>query len=135
VFKLGDFNLRTTFAIPYAGDDLGHVGYLVSVDGGPTVYLTGDTGYHKVIADSVREHKPDVLLTAINGTFNNLGPAEAALLGKQLDAKIIVPCHYDIFPCNAVPPHLLQTNLQILGIGNRYRELKHGECFIYPTEP
>jgi L-ascorbate 6-phosphate lactonase len=133
VFRLDDMSIRATFAIPYAGDDLGHVGYLVSIDDGPTVYLTGDTGYHKVIADSVREHKPDILLTAINGTFNNLGPAEAALLGKQIDAKVIIPCHYDIFPCNEIPPHLLQTNLQILGIGKRYQELEHGKCFIYPT--
>lgn len=132
VSHLDDFRIRAAFAIPYAGDDLGHVGYLVSVEGGPTVYVTGDTGYHKIIADSVGEHKPDVLLAAINGTFNNLGPAEAALLGKQIDARVIIPCHYDIFPCNQVNPRLLQTNLQILGIGQRYKELKHGQCFLYP---
>lgn len=133
VYKLDDFSLQATFAIPYAGDDLGHVGYLVRIDDGPTVYLTGDTGYHKVIADSVREHKPDVLLTAINGTFNNLGPAEAAMLGKQIDAKVIIPCHYDVFPCNQVPPHLLQTSLQILGIGDRYKVLEYDKCFLYPA--
>jgi L-ascorbate 6-phosphate lactonase len=134
-YTFDDLTVGATFAIPFGGDDLTHVGYLASIDQGPTVYFTGDTAYHEVMARSIAEHRPDVMVTVINGTFYSLGPAEAAQLAKQLDVKIVIPCHYDIFPCNALSPQVLQTNLQMLGIGDRYRVLEHGKAFTFPESP
>jgi L-ascorbate 6-phosphate lactonase len=130
-FTIGDLALRATFAIPLGGDDLTHVGYLARVQDGPSVYFTGDTGYHDVLASSVAEHKPDVMVTVINGTFRNLGPAEAATLARQIDAEVVIPCHYDLFRANLQHPHLLQTNLGLLGLADRYRLIAHGEPFVY----
>ncbi len=48
---LGDLRIRATFAIPLGGDDLTHVGYLVFVKDGPTLYFTGDTGFEECAAD------------------------------------------------------------------------------------
>jgi L-ascorbate 6-phosphate lactonase len=129
---LGDLSIRATFAIPFAGDDLTHVGYLLAVRGGPTVYFTGDTGWHDLLADAVAPHKPDVLVTVINPAFRNLSPAEAALLARRLDVKVAIPCHYDLFADNCQPPQLLHTNLKLQGIGDRYRVLRHGEAFRWP---
>lgn len=128
---VGDLTVRATFAIPLGGDDLTHVGYLFFVRGGPTVYCTGDTGYHEVLGDAVAAHRPDVLVTVINGAFRNLGPAEAAALAKRADAKVVIPCHHDLFPDNCQPPQMLQTNLKLLGIGERYRALEQGVAFDY----
>ncbi len=130
--SLGDLTIRATFAIPLGGDDLTHVGYLLRVDGGPTVYFTGDTGWHEVLADAVAPHHPDVLVAVINPAFRNLSPAEAALLARRLDVKAVVPCHYDLFADNCQPPQLLRTNLVQLGIGDRYRVLRHGAAFTWP---
>ena len=129
---IGDVSLRATFAVPFAGDDLTHVGYLVSVDGGPKLYITGDTGYHEVLATSVAEHKPDVLLAVINGAFGNLSPAEAACLAKRINPEVVIPCHYELFRDNCQPPQMLRTNLQVLGIGDRYRLIEHGRPFTFP---
>jgi len=129
---VGDLALRATFAIPLAGDDLTHVGYLVSVWGGPTVYFTGDTAYHEILAIAVQPHRPDVLVTVINGAFRNLGPAEAARLAKQLEVKVVVPCHHDLFPDNSLPPQLLRTNLAVEGIAERYHPLQIGVPYTYP---
>ncbi|MFH1924007.1 MAG: MBL fold metallo-hydrolase [Planctomycetota bacterium] len=131
VHTLGDVSLRATLAIPFAGDDLTHVGYLVGVDGGPSVYVTGDTGYHEVLAATVGPHKPDVLAAVINGAFRNLSPAEAARLARELDVRVAIPCHYDLFPDNCLPPQLFHTNLKIEGIGDRYHRLEHGVPFTY----
>lgn len=131
-YAFGDLTVRCTFAIPLGGDDLTHVGYLVCVENGPTVYFTGDTGYHDVVGRAVAEHQPDIMVSVINGTFNALGPAEAARLARELDVKVVIPCHYDVFPCNELSPHLLQTNLQFLGIGDRYRVLERGKAFTFP---
>ena len=128
---LGDLRIRATFAIPFSGDDLTHVGYLVFVKDGPTVYFTGDTGFEELLAIAVEAHKPDVLVTVINGAFRNLGPAEAAMLARKLGVKAVIPCHHDLFLDNCLPPQLLRTNLKLQGIGERYLLLRHGEPFDY----
>jgi len=129
---LGDLSIRAAFAIPFAGDDLTHVGYLLAVNGGPAVYFTGDTGWHDLLAEAMAQHKPDVLVTVINPAFRNLSPAEAAWLARRLEVKAVIPCHYDLFADNCQPPQLLHTNLKLQGIGDRYRVLRHGEAFNWP---
>ncbi len=132
VYILGDLWVRATPAIPFGADDLTHVGYLLGVEGGPTLYVTGDTGYHEILAAAAAPHKPDVLMAVINPAFRNMSPAEAARLAKQLDVKVAIPCHWDLFPDNSLPPQLLRTNLKIEGIGERYCQLEHGVAFTYP---
>lgn len=128
---LGDLTIRATFAVPFAGDDLTHVGYLVSVQNGPKIYFTGDTAYEEVLALAMESHKPDVLVAVINGAFRNLGPAEAAMLAKKLGIKRVIPCHHDLFKDNCQPPQMLHTNLKLQGIGDRYHLLQRGEPFDY----
>jgi L-ascorbate 6-phosphate lactonase len=134
VHRIGDVSLRATFALPFGGDDLTHVGYLLFVDGGPTVYVSGDTAYHELIATTVAKHQPDILFPVINGTFCNMTPADAARLAKIVDPKLVIPCHYDLFPANAVSPELLRSNLRMLGLAERYRTLEQGRPFTY-TKP
>lgn len=129
VHRVGDLWLRATFAIPLGADDLTHVGYVIGVDDGPTVYLTGDTAYHEVLAEAVAADRPDVLLAVINGAFRNMSPAEAARLARQLDVSVAIPCHHDLFPDNSLPPRLFRTNLHLEGIADRYCELEHGVPF------
>jgi len=107
-------------------------GYLVRVEGGPGIYVTGDTAYHEILAIAAGPHRPDILLAVINPAFRNMGPAEAARLAKQLDVKLAIPCHYDLFPDNSLPPQLFRTNLKVEGIGERYRQLRHGEPLAFP---
>jgi L-ascorbate 6-phosphate lactonase len=126
VQRIGDLQIRATFAIPLGGDDLTHVGYIVSADDGPTAYVTGDTDYHDVLVAAVRPHKPEILVAVINPAFRNMGPAEAARLAKHLNVKIAIPCHYDLFPDNSLPPQLFRTNLKYEGLGDSYRQLEHG---------
>ncbi|MCU0871745.1 MAG: MBL fold metallo-hydrolase [Pirellulaceae bacterium] len=132
ICTVGDLEIRATFAIPFSGDDLTHVGYLVRVVGGCCVYFTGDTAYHELLAISVGPHKPDVLVAVINPAFRNMGPIEAARLARELNVQVAIPCHYDMFPDNSLPPQLLRTNLVVEGIGDRYRRLEHGKAFTFP---
>ena len=71
VTEIGDFAIRATFAIPFAGDDLTHIGYFVSVRGGPRIYFTGDTDYHDLLG-YIGDYAPDVMVTVINGASRNL---------------------------------------------------------------
>ena len=129
---IGDLNVQATFAIPNSGNDLTHVGYLLSVDGGPTFYYTGDTGYEDILGISAAPHNPDVLLTVINGTFRNMGPVEAALLTKQLDPEVVIPYHHNLFPDTQVPVHVFRTNLCHFDLQNKLRTPKIGQPFTFP---
>ena len=132
-YVLLDLLIQATFAIPFGDDDLTHVGYLIVVEAGPTVYFTGDTAYHEVLAQSVRPYKPELLVTVINGAFRNMGPAEAAHLAKQLGVRVVIPCHYDLFPGNCQPPQMLRTGLILEGIGGCYQELIQGVPFTFAS--
>jgi len=127
--SVGDITVRATFAIPFSEDDLTHVGYLVFIKNGPTLYFTGDTAYHEVLADSVASHKPDFMATVINSAFRNMGPAEAAMLARRLGVKVVIPCHHDLFLDNCQPPQMLHTNLKLQGVGDTYRLLEQGLPF------
>ena len=132
VHRVGDLQIRATFAIPNGPDDLTHVGYLVAVDDGPRVYFTGDTAYHDILAIAMKPHHPDVLVAVINGAYLNMGAREAARLARELDVKIAIPCHHDLFPDNSVPPRMLRSNLQMEGIADRYRAPAIGQAYTYP---
>ena len=132
VERVGDLWIRATLAIPLGPDDLNHVGYVIGVDRGPTIYLTGDTAWHEALATAVEPHKPDILVAVINGAFRNLAPAEAARLAKLLDVRVAIPCHFDLFPDNSLPPQLFRTNLALEGIADRYRLLEQGALWMYP---
>lgn len=134
ICTIGDLTLRTTFAIGFGSDDMTHVGYLVSVADGPTFYFTGDTSFEDLVWMGVKDHKPDVMITVINGAFRNLGPAEAAKLAEQIQPKVVIPCHHDMFRSNTMAPQMLQTNLILLGLGERYRLLNHCDPYTYPTD-
>jgi L-ascorbate metabolism protein UlaG (beta-lactamase superfamily) len=47
---------------------------------------------------------------------------------------VAIPCHYDLFPDNSLPPQLFRTNLKNEGIGDRYRQLEQGVPFTYLRE-
>ena len=73
-----------------------------------------------------------VLAAAVNPAFRNMSPGEAARLAKQLDVKVAIPCHWDLFPDNSLPPQIFRTNLMVEGIADRFRVLTHGEPYTYP---
>ena len=131
-FTVKDVTLRTTFAIPFSGDDLTHVGYLIRVQDGPTVYITGDTAYEEILPASVKEHAPQVMIAVINGLWRNLTAAEAAKLAKEINPEVVIPCHYDMFRSNPATPERLRSALHILGIREKYRALEHAKPYTFP---
>lgn len=128
---VGDFTIKTTFAIPLGGDDLNHVGFLIEVAGGPRIYFTGDTDYNEVLGSAVAPYQPDIMVTVINPAFRNLSPPQAAQLAKTIGPRHVIPCHYDLFPDNSLPPRLLRSNLLLHGIQDTFCPLTHGEVRIF----
>ena len=81
--------------------DLNHRGFVVQFGNGPKVYVTGDAANTELLL-GVAKHSPDIVITMINGGFNNLSHWQAADLVGKLKPKVAIPCHYDMFPDNSV---------------------------------
>jgi L-ascorbate metabolism protein UlaG (beta-lactamase superfamily) len=73
------------------------------------IYHSGDTLWHEGLADSL-PRDCDLMLLPINGNepqrrvAGNLNGSEAAALANACAAKLVVPCHYDMFEFNTVTP-------------------------------
>ncbi len=51
-----------------------------------------------------------------------------------MHVKIVIPCHYDMFPDNTCPPQMFRASLAVLGIEEKYRLVEHAKPFVYIVE-
>lgn len=106
------------------------IGLMVEV-GGYTIYHSGDTLLYDGMTNILKRWKIDVALLPINGrdlsrgVAGNLSGEEAAGLAKDIGAKLVVGCHYDMFEFNTVSPKSFIETAQRLG--QPYRVLRNGE--------
>jgi L-ascorbate metabolism protein UlaG (beta-lactamase superfamily) len=116
-------------------DDAGrhlYMGFVVAF-GGYTIYHSGDTLRYEGMVERLRRFAIDVALLPINGNrperrvAGNLDGAEAAQLGKDFWAKVVIPCHYEMFEFNTASPALFVETCE--RIGQAYRVLRAGEKF------
>jgi L-ascorbate metabolism protein UlaG (beta-lactamase superfamily) len=74
--------------------------------GGWTIYHSGDTVRYEGMSEKLRPFKTDVALLPINGRAperrvpGNLFGREAAQLAKDIEAKLVIPCHFEMFEFN-----------------------------------
>jgi L-ascorbate metabolism protein UlaG (beta-lactamase superfamily) len=93
-------------------DDRGRarfLGYVLQF-GDWTVYHSGDTLRYPGMSEKLHPFGVDVALLPINGraperrVAGNLSGSEAAQLAKDIDAKLVIPCHFDMFEFNTASP-------------------------------
>ncbi|HET6567859.1 MAG TPA: MBL fold metallo-hydrolase [Rhodothermales bacterium] len=107
-----------------------YLGYVVQA--GPwTIYHSGDTVRYDGMAERLRRWKIDVALLPINGAkperrvAGNLDGWEAAGLAHDIGAKLVVPCHYEMFAFNTASPDAFAAACEELG--QPCRVLRAGE--------
>jgi len=116
-------------------DELGRVKFLgyVLQFGGWSLYHSGDTLRYDAMAEKLRPSAVDVALLPINGraperrVAGNLSGSEAAELAYDIGAKLVIPCHYDMFEFNTAPPDAFAETCRRLG--QPFRILRCGERF------
>lgn len=76
------------------------VNYLFETTGG-TIYHAGDSHYSNLFAKHGNEHKIDVCLGAYGenprGITDKLTSADILRMAESLNAKVVIPVHYDIW--------------------------------------
>jgi len=81
------------------------LGYVIEF-GKWAIYHSGDTVLHSTLAEALRRFHIDVAILPINGrgperkVAGNLNEEEAARLGREIHARTVIPCHYDMFAFN-----------------------------------
>ncbi len=125
-----DVEIRGVFALPTDASDLNHMGFVFAFGAeGPRVYVTGDTDHTELLV-SAAKHKPGVMITCINGGFNNMSHWEAADIAGKIGPKLAIPCHYDMFADNAVDPGQFRASLALRAPKVSYCRLPHAEPFL-----
>lgn len=116
-------------------DEAGRCKYMgfVAEFGGYRVYHSGDTLWYDDIVDILKPFAVDVAFLPINGNkperrvAGNLNAEEAARLGKEIGAKLVIPHHYNMFEFNTEDPAAFEKYAQKHQIP--YRVLEIGEGF------
>ena len=73
------------------------------------------------IEDRLRPWKVDVALLPINGrdqarrVAGNLNGAQAARLAHDINAKLVIPCHYDMFEFNTANARRIHSRSRSVG--------------------
>jgi len=108
------------------------MGYVIGF-GDWKIYHSGDTLWFDEMVELLKPFKVDVALLPINGNepsrgvAGNLDVKEAAALGKSIEAKLVIPCHYDMFTFNTADPKDFATEAEKMN--QAYCILKPGEHF------
>ena len=85
------------------------LGYVVEFGGG-FVYHSGDTVLYDGMVEWLRRWPIDLALLPINGraperrVAGNLWGREAAQLANDIGARLVIPCHYEMFEFNTASP-------------------------------
>jgi len=106
------------------------VGYVIQIEGGPTIYHTGDTDVYTDMQLIPRFFKIDVMFAAIGGHFT-MDPERAALAVEWVHPKQVVPIHFGTFPLLAGTPARLKVALEKRGVGTELVEMKPGETRVF----
>jgi L-ascorbate metabolism protein UlaG (beta-lactamase superfamily) len=102
------------------------VGYVLQIDGGPTIYHTGDTDVFTDMKLIAEFFKVDLMLAGIGGHFG-MDPVRAAQAVEWVQPKQVVPMHFGTYPLLAGTPAQFKSALDQRGLGDRMVEMKPGE--------
>ena len=107
-----------------------YLGYVLEF-GGWTIYHSGDTVRYDGMAEKLRPFKIDIALLPINGRAperripGNLFGREAAQLAKDIGARLVIPCHFEMFEFNTASPDEFIQECERLG--QKFKVLRCGE--------
>ena len=110
-----------------------YMGYVIEF-GKWKLYHSGDTLWYEGMVDILKPFGVDVAFLPINGNdpargvAGNLNAEEAARLGKEIGAKMVIPHHYEMFAFNTADPKDFVTAAKkygqphaVLRLGERWK--------------
>ncbi|WP_407571675.1 MBL fold metallo-hydrolase [Deinococcus altitudinis] len=127
----------------FHGDEGGELGpcfgFLMEAHG-LRVCHTGDTLVTPELVETLRAFRPHVLIAPTNGAdyfrtsrniIGNMNGREAVELARQVNADLLIPTHYDLFPNNTENQAFLVDHLLSHRPEQSFHLLRAGERFLY----
>jgi L-ascorbate metabolism protein UlaG (beta-lactamase superfamily) len=115
--KVGSVTVTMTHAVHSCGisEDDGSIvyggeaaGYVLTFEDGRIIYFAGDTNVFSDMALIAELYRPDLVFLPI-GDLYTMGPREAAVACRLLQAKTVIPMHFGTFPPLTGTPNQLQS--------------------------
>ncbi|MFZ9981775.1 MAG: MBL fold metallo-hydrolase [Cyclobacteriaceae bacterium] len=111
-----------------------YLGYVISF--GPwTIYHSGDTMLFDGMEELLSTFNIDLALLPINGydpvrrVAGNLDGKQAAVLARDIGARIVIPHHFDMFEFNTASPQLFESTCK--QIGQAFYTMRQGESLSF----
>jgi L-ascorbate metabolism protein UlaG (beta-lactamase superfamily) len=102
------------------------VGYVLMINGGPTIYHTGDTAVYEDMKLIPEFHHIDVMLACIGGSFT-MDPQGAALATQFVKPTHVIPMHFGTFGLLAGTPDQFRAALAKRKLADMLIVMKPGE--------
>jgi L-ascorbate metabolism protein UlaG (beta-lactamase superfamily) len=115
--------------VPYYGGTPS--GMVIAINGGPTIYNTGDTDIFSDMAMVSRYDRIDVMIVCIGDHFT-MGPRRAADAVQLVDPRIVIPQHYATFPVLNGTPEMFDAELKKREAKAELRVMKVGQTTSLP---
>jgi len=127
--SLGDFSLTGVFA-DHGKDTPDALGVLFNFNG-IQVWQVGDSAYRPDMWQDLFKKRIDILIPPINGAFGNMNGMEAAKLAHDAGVKIVIPCHFWMFPLHFGNPGEFLEACKTQSPEVEPRLMTQGELFVY----
>lgn len=114
-------------SLAYAGNP---GGFIIAINGGPTIYHTGDTdlfGEMKFIGDL---STVDVMMACIGDKFT-MGPDRAAAAVELVRPKMVIPMHFGTFAPLTGTPEAFEKALKKRNLKTVYKRMQVNETFSW----
>jgi L-ascorbate metabolism protein UlaG (beta-lactamase superfamily) len=102
------------------------VGFVLHIDGGPTIYHTGDTDVFEDMKLIPMFQHVDLMLACIGGHFT-MDPVRAALAVEWVKPTQVIPMHFGTFGLLAGTPDQLRAALAKRKLADKLIVMKPGE--------
>lgn len=106
------------------------VGYVLQIEGGPTIYHTGDTDVYEDMKLIPEFFQVDLMLACIGGHFT-MDPARAALAVEFVKPKHVIPMHFGTYPIVAGTPEQFRAALAKRHLDDKLIVMKPGESLSF----
>ncbi|MBV8886225.1 MAG: metal-dependent hydrolase [Chroococcidiopsidaceae cyanobacterium CP_BM_RX_35] len=116
-------------------DDASHFagapgGFVILVNGGPTIYHTGDTDLFADMSNIAKYGRINIMLSCIGDHFT-MGPERAALAVELVKPTKAVPMHYGTFPVMTGTPDEFAAALEAKGLGQTFMPMTVGKTVTF----
>ncbi|MFZ3577194.1 MBL fold metallo-hydrolase [Virgibacillus sp. DJP39] len=121
------------------GKDSQYIGYCIEVNG-VKIFHSGDTVVTTALVEKIADFAPDIVFLPINGAdyfrtargiAGNMSFREAVDFSKKVNADMLIPVHYDMFPNNRENPAYFVDYLFQSSPTQKFHMMTPGERFTY----